>query len=152
MRPEKLARPCMLVGVDIRLGDGNVWRMPQLINLDRSGFLPGCREGRDKSEHVAPEAARHYTDLHKRARQLLERLMEHDSDSVEELAETWQLAADALALNYNITPEEIGELGLFTAECAQRILAVLTGWHLWAAIRDLNGYAGPRWGEGERRE
>jgi len=125
--PADLARPSQYSGHPVTLGDGQPWSIPaarlldggtcfpRRLRLTPSGFLPGD----------VPEAFRELWDG---ACRIWDAFTTAEPLSTITVGEGWELACDALSVNYRIGSVEVDRLGLLTDANANLIMRALVDW------------------------
>lgn len=135
--PESMKRPEMIVGHKIELQDGNEWEIPVARVFPTGSGLPQSIILGPEGELIA-EALPQYAKLSKMAErvwdQFLAEVNDHDEPGVLADApdftvkEQWEIAIEALAMNYIIGQEEVSFLRLFTTHNIGKI---------WGALIDM---------------
>lgn len=107
--PESLARPDGIGGYAVKLGDGNLWRMPSINALPVSFRLgPDGKEG----AHVKPGWKR----IEERMLWAWRTLEEQTKGTLPDEAECRKYVAEMLCVNYLMVPEIAYMLGLIDSE------------------------------------
>ncbi len=123
-RPEQLARPHAVPGIDVQMADGNKWCFPVARVLPR---VFGLSSGGEWTSQVRPEYAAWVEQaeaMYPRLQRVLESLIEKTqgqtgpAQAETTIAQGMDWIAASLAINYRVTRETVGLLGLVDDYCA----------------------------------
>ena len=115
--PEVLARPALLPGPLVTLGDGRDWQIPIVRRLGRFSALPQ-RMGFDAAGEFALQPLPAYEAAWLAAGEIFDHLFSARSLP---FPKVFALCVEVLALNYRVGPREVADLGLITTENYQRV-------------------------------
>ena len=138
VHPAELLRPTGFDGQHVTLGDGQAWRVPVCNPEVRSCKLPGhtARVDGQWTRVVADE----YAELAHAALvtlgEIREAMLTHQRAVLEVDTDVWlDRACRILNLNYDVTPDEIGALGLLATE--QHYADIISAWLDLPAMMEL---------------
>jgi len=123
-----LTRTKQMPGHDIKLADGNLWRVP--VGRAMSGVTPlPCALTWDGAEWTPGDVLPKYKELYAAAGQIRDLLFRAAGESESGIEITYQdelnTAALALGINYRVGPAEISLLGILTTENEAEVLQAL---------------------------
>lgn len=134
--PQDLLRPDALGGLPVELADGRQWTVPIARAFEHPPSIPralslnaaGELEQRPIARYAAivADATRVWQDFR---RQAGDDTAGEASGGPLPLEEGWRIACAALAMNYRVTPWEIGAMGLLTTANYTRVLEALIDVH-----------------------
>lgn len=135
--PESMRRPEMITGHKVELQDGNEWEIPVARVFPTGSGLPQSIILGPNGELVA-EALPQYAKLSKMAERVWDQFLAEVKDHSEPgvlagapdftVKEQWEIATEALAMNYIIGQEEVSFLRLFTTHNIGKV---------WGALIDM---------------
>jgi hypothetical protein len=131
--PEELARAHQMSGHLVELADGQEWLVPVARMLDGATPLPrrlACENGKWIGRAVLPK----YADLFSAACRFWDALIAADG-SLYTYDDEVNLAAQALAINYRLSPIEISLLGLFSTASEAEVCKAVIDWPAFEAIK-----------------
>lgn len=152
--PEELARPTLLIGQDIKLGDGRHWRAPIVFEAPQIGendkfrlMLPRRLDLNADGEYVRTGVAAGREAAYAAAEWWLNDVMLRERAAGElplfDVGEALAAAETLLATNYRIGRVEIVTLGLLDEEYMQRVLEVaIDSAAFWTYLRKKSESAG----------
>ena len=129
--PEQLARADLCAGHEIKLGDRNLWTVPiaRLVS-GTSAFPQRLALGPDGKLQVTPMAR--FDEISKAAEAVWEGMVsgaaEKDGSKVLTIENGWEIAVQALAVNYHLGALEVSALGLLTTISLRQVLLALVDW------------------------
>jgi len=138
--PGDLEADEMLAGHFVRLGDGNDWLIPVARHFATGGSPPSAITLGPNGELVMEPLQRYvqfssHGDRVWEDQQVKLGWIEAAEDRAElTIAEGWEIAIEALALNYRVSPTEVAMLRLLTTPNMPRILEALTDWPAIKAV------------------
>jgi len=141
----ELRRKVQLAGHKVELRDGEKWLVPVARRFPNGTTLPQSLKLGANGEMVR-EPLPQYAAFGGRVERFWDDIqrqngwIEGEADFTE--AQQWQLAAEAMGLNYHIGADEINALGLFNQQNLTEILAAVIDWQtvrrVIAAIAEAN--------------
>ncbi len=141
--PEDLARPLMHMSNPVKFADDNMWQVPilRIGGTDDECYFKKelTKEG---SQWVKGRVTKEYAEIFRRACQAWDEFILEEEDVTEgtemNISGAWDLAIDALALNYRISSDEISALGLWDTEIGTAVFLACIDWPRWLSyIRNL---------------
>lgn len=145
--PKDLQRKKLKDSYPVKLSDGNEWKVAIIRKVDGGTELEKNLE-HNGEEWVAAGLQRQYVDMFERAGKvwdqfitpLMDQEEDESGDDIEITVEDgWDLAVDALALNYRISFPEITLLNLFDTSTASQAALASIDWLRWCDYVKKNG-------------
>ena len=133
--PETLERSNPHRGHKVVLSDGNEWMVPVVRYLEGESPLPSMLQYNNESKKWENSGLRRqYKDIFERACDLWDEFIK--AKNVEDIIikDGYELASDALALNYRISRDEISVMQLFDTVSAQDACLAVVDYPTWEAF------------------
>lgn len=124
--PEQLARPTVVPGYEVVLGDGNVW---QAATIRRGGVAPNLPRsfGMDQAGQFAMQVMPAYAWAWELGQQIFDKVFGSPQLA---WSEAFRLCVESLSINYRIGMREAAILGLLNTENFQRVFDAAVDWDL----------------------